>query len=222
IIYGDDYIFKTKPVAYTLKLAEYYLSGIWINGQTGEIKQVENGGKVRVVLEHPKYIPFVYRLAKHRPENQQAQPAGKFTRLPVKHFPITDSTNFDNFEPLGEPDVDFLSKIKAHTGSEEISHVGLNYSIPSASKFTSVVVTYQNGEHELITSWVTLDDKNNIIDKLDIAYDEIAESAFRTISVINKDSIWVTHWNFMGEVPIEEREAFALQSNGKFQRIYPK
>lgn len=63
IIYGDYYIFKTRPAAYNLKLAEYYLSGIWVNGQTGEVKNVKKGGKIRVVLEHPKHIPFVYRLS---------------------------------------------------------------------------------------------------------------------------------------------------------------
>src|SRR5690554_367871 len=63
IIYGDYYVFKTRPAVYNLKLAEYYLSGIWVNGQTGEVKNVEKGGKIRVVLEHPKHIPFVYRLS---------------------------------------------------------------------------------------------------------------------------------------------------------------
>jgi len=63
IIYGDHYIFKTRPYAYNLKLADYYLSGIWVNGETGEIKNVEKGGRIRLVLEYGKHIPFVYRLS---------------------------------------------------------------------------------------------------------------------------------------------------------------
>lgn len=63
ILYGDHYVFKTRPYAYNLKLADYYLSGIWVNGETGEIKNVEKGGRIRLVLEYGKHIPFVYRLS---------------------------------------------------------------------------------------------------------------------------------------------------------------
>lgn len=62
ILYGDHYIFKTKPYYYNMKLAEYTLSGIWVNGRTGEIKEVEKGGKVRVILEPQKHVPFVYKV----------------------------------------------------------------------------------------------------------------------------------------------------------------
>lgn len=62
ILYGDYYIFKAKPLVYNLKLAEYSLSGFWVNGRTGDINFIENMGSVRVVLEYNKHKPFMYNL----------------------------------------------------------------------------------------------------------------------------------------------------------------
>lgn len=221
IIFGDNYIFKIKPFPYNLKLAEYDLSGIWFNGKTGDIQDVKKGGKVRVLLDYRSHRSFYYNIAKPRQENQNEQSAGKFALVPLQGFPIIDSTNFDNFEPMGKPKMNFLLKIKAFTKRDDISDIALNYRIPPPGKFTSLVLTYKLGEHELVTSWLTLDERNTIIDKLDIAYDEIAESAFRTTSFIDQDSIWVSHWNYMGDVPLEEKEIYFLQSNGKFEKVSP-
>ncbi|WGU68824.1 hypothetical protein QIU18_11165 [Capnocytophaga canimorsus] len=65
------------------------------------------------------------------------------------------------------------------------------YSVPFSDDFTSVAVAFQQGEHQFSTILFNLDKNNQIIDYLLIAYDEIAESAVFTESVLNKDSIVV-------------------------------
>lgn len=139
--------------------------------------------------------------------------------ISIKNFPITDSTNFDNFEKIGIPDNGFLKQIKFETQKEDIKNPKINYTIPFSKNFTSLVVTYQRGEHELFTTLITVNKKNQIIDILDIAYDEIAESAFQKTSKIDKDKIAVTEWNWMSGEPVTETQIYILQSNGKFKMI---
>lgn len=53
IIYGNYYIFTTKPYLYNLKQAKYNLSGFWINGKTKEIKNVNTDEYVKIILPPP-------------------------------------------------------------------------------------------------------------------------------------------------------------------------
>ncbi|MGL4585077.1 MAG: hypothetical protein ACRCVU_19090, partial [Flavobacterium sp.] len=41
IIYSDYYVFKEKREPYNLRMARYALSGVWVNGRTGELKEVK-------------------------------------------------------------------------------------------------------------------------------------------------------------------------------------
>lgn len=143
----------------------------------------------------------------------------RLATLPVKHFPIIDSTNFENFEKSGIPDEGFLKQIKFEPEHIETNNFRLNYKIPFSENFTSVVVTYQSGEHELFTSLITVNKKREIIDRLGIAYDEVAESAFRKTSKIEKDNIVVTAENWMSEEPIFETKTYILQTSGKFKKF---
>ncbi|TJZ61509.1 hypothetical protein FAZ15_09980 [Sphingobacterium olei] len=140
-------------------------------------------------------------------------------RLPVRDLPIMDSTSFDNFEKYGIRDNGFLKRIKFDPRRKEANNFRLNYKIPLSENFTSVVISYQCGEHELFTTLITINKDNKIIDKLEIAYDEIAESAFGKTSKIEKDKIMVTSSNWMSEVPVFETETYILEYNGKFKKI---
>lgn len=51
IIYSDYYVFKEKREPYAPMLAHYGLSGIWINGQTGELKEVKTKDYTFAVLD---------------------------------------------------------------------------------------------------------------------------------------------------------------------------
>lgn len=138
--------------------------------------------------------------------------------IPLRDFPITDSTSFDNFEKSGIRDKGFLKRIKFDSRRKDGSNFRLNYKIPFSDNFIAVVVTYRLGEHELFTKLITVDKKYKIIDQLEIAYDEIAESAFGKTSMIEKDKIIVTSSNRMGEKPIFRDETYVLENTGKFKR----
>ncbi|SDD26688.1 hypothetical protein [Niabella drilacis] len=138
--------------------------------------------------------------------------------LPQRNFPIKDSTSFDNFEQTGIADNGFLKRIKFNPGHLDARNFRLNYTVPFSENFSSVVVTYQSGEHELFTTLITLSKEDTIIDRLEIAYDEIAESAFGKSSSIEKDKITVTDWNWMSEEkPVSESKTYVLQQDGKFK-----
>ena len=64
IIYGDYYIFKPKWEPYNLKTGNYNLSGIWINGNTGEIKEVKTNKRIKVILENTSHISYTRRITK--------------------------------------------------------------------------------------------------------------------------------------------------------------
>lgn len=49
IIYDNDYIFSKSP--YNEKTGNYLLSGIWINGETGEVKEVSTTQSIKIILE---------------------------------------------------------------------------------------------------------------------------------------------------------------------------
>ena len=69
IIYGDYYIFKPKWEPYNLKTGNYNLSGIWINGNTGEIKEVKTNKRIKVILENTSHISYTRRIEKDKEEN---------------------------------------------------------------------------------------------------------------------------------------------------------
>lgn len=64
IIYGDYYIFKPKGELYNLKTGNYNLSGIWINGNTREIKEVKTNKRIKVILENTSHISYTRRITK--------------------------------------------------------------------------------------------------------------------------------------------------------------
>ncbi|HEX8576533.1 MAG TPA: hypothetical protein VF677_09595 [Flavobacterium sp.] len=62
IVYGDYYVFASKP--YNLKIARYNLSGYWVNGMTGDIKEVDTEEYLELILEPNKENKF-FRLIKY-------------------------------------------------------------------------------------------------------------------------------------------------------------
>ncbi|MFD1770438.1 hypothetical protein [Sphingobacterium suaedae] len=139
--------------------------------------------------------------------------------LPIRHFPITDSTRFDNYEKSGIPDHGLLKKINFDPRRKDATHFRLHYTVPFSKNFSAVAVSYRGGENELFTILITVNQEGRIIDKLEIAYDEVAESAFSKTSRIEKDAIWVTSANWMSEVPIFETQLYSVESDGTFQKV---
>lgn len=148
-----------------------------------------------------------------------SRPIDTVSSNPNHDFVIVDSTNFDNYQGQGEMDEAFIKKIKFQTSDPDAVDFRLRYGVPFSEHFNAIVITYKSGEHELFTTLVTLDKKDQIIDQLDVAYDEVAESAFRKIGKIEKDKITIQSWNYMNEVPIHEESIFNVLETGKFKQI---
>ena len=63
-IYGDYYIFAENWEPYSLKTGTYNLLGIWINGNSGEIKEIKTDKNIKVILEPNSHIPYTKRITK--------------------------------------------------------------------------------------------------------------------------------------------------------------
>ena len=62
IIYGDNYIFTT--VLHNPKQLKYNMTGIWVNGMTGEVKYIETKKWTNVDLSHFPINTYVSRIKK--------------------------------------------------------------------------------------------------------------------------------------------------------------
>ncbi|MBE8726764.1 hypothetical protein [Flavobacterium hungaricum] len=62
IIYEDNYIFKKNLEPYSLKTGKYNISGIWINGNTGELKEIKTEKNITIILDPSEHIPFVQKV----------------------------------------------------------------------------------------------------------------------------------------------------------------
>ncbi|WP_392420402.1 hypothetical protein ACF3OE_03635 [Capnocytophaga canis] len=65
VIYGDYYIFKLNWEPYNLKTGNYNLSGIWINGNTGKIREVKTNKNIKILLEH-NHMSYTRRIEKDK------------------------------------------------------------------------------------------------------------------------------------------------------------
>ncbi|WP_404811627.1 hypothetical protein ACIRNY_06985 [Capnocytophaga canimorsus] len=110
--------------------------------------------------------------------------------FPTISFPKKEQTNADNYDSLPALSANQARLLLSglFPDAENFKRV---YSVPFSDDFTSVVVAFQQGEHQFSTILFNLDKNNQIIDYLLIAYDEIAESAVFTESVLHKNSIVV-------------------------------
>lgn len=143
-----------------------------------------------------------------------------FPKIPTKSFPIVDSTNFDNYKDQdGIKDDLFIQQIEFQKNNPDAENIRLRYRINSSDHYYSAVISYRKGEHELFTTLVNIKENKKIIDQLDIAYDEIAESAFRKTSSMNQNKITIEDWNYFSEEPIKEIANYLVKEDGTFKLI---
>ncbi|WP_373784550.1 hypothetical protein [Kaistella sp.] len=144
----------------------------------------------------------------------------QFSDVPNKSLPLVDSTNFDNYNHQQEIKNDlFFKKIAFKKDQPEVENSRLRYQLDFSERFQSVVISYYQGEHELFTTLIIIGKNDQIIDQLDIAYDEIAESAFRKTSSIDQNRIIVEDWNYMTDEPTKTVTAYQISKEGKFKLI---
>lgn len=139
--------------------------------------------------------------------------------LSLKEFPFVDSTNFDNDDNKGLKDADLLKRIRFDVEEVNLEQVRLRYKLNYSPNYYSVVLTYPLGEHELITTLFNINKRGKILDFLDIAYDEIAESAFRKESLLKKNEVILTDWNYMSEEPTKTVTRYSITEQGKFEEV---
>lgn len=139
--------------------------------------------------------------------------------LSLKEFPFVDSTNFDNDDNKGLKDADLLKRINFDVEDVNLKQVRLRYKLNYSPNYYSVVLTYPLGEHELITTLFNINKRGKILDFLDIAYDEIAESAFRKESLLKKNEVILTDWNYMSEEPTKTVTRYSINEQGKFEEV---
>ncbi len=144
----------------------------------------------------------------------------QFPDLSYKSLPLVDSTNFDNYNHhQGIKNDLLLKKIAFKKDQPEVENSRLRYQLDFSERFQSVVVSYYQGEHELFTTLINIGKNDEIIDQLNIAYDEIAESAFRKTSSIDQNRLVVEDWNYMTDEPTRTVTTYEISKEGKFKLI---
>lgn len=139
--------------------------------------------------------------------------------VPFRKTPVVDTTNFDNFNgenPLSEK---VISKLQLRKIEPDYETFHSRYRLALSTAVDMVVVTMAI-EHEMKTFLITYRKEDyRMIDKLMIAYDEIAESMSRTEGKIGTDEVVVTDYNYWGEEPSIEIERYRIEKSGKFKAI---
>lgn len=140
----------------------------------------------------------------------------------VNHFsesslPYKDSTNFDNVEKLANLPDKQISQLKLKELFPDIHSFKINNHFNLSDNFESLSVTYFKGEMEVSTELINYTKEGKIIDHIEISYDEIAESAFRKESLIDKNQIIVYSENNFDEPVKTEKEKILINSDGHFK-----
>lgn len=124
-----------------------------------------------------------YYQFKIKPTPAEPQLAFEGTETPL---PLRVEINFDsNFYPLKE---DMAKKLllglfpEAHSAT--FAHI-----LPISPGYTSVIVAFEKGDMEHFAVLFNLSKQGEIIDYLEVCYDEVAESASRAYSDIHKDKV---------------------------------
>ncbi len=136
--------------------------------------------------------------------------------LPEKTLPFTDSTNYENFKGEGQVNLGVLQLLKFNPDYPKPEDIRFRYQVKFNHGIRGLVLTFPNSESDLKTVLLTLDSNNQRLDVIEIAYDEIIESAFKLISVLEKDIITSEHWNYFFEEPKSEHKVYKLQENLRF------
>ncbi|MDR1123864.1 MAG: ankyrin repeat domain-containing protein, partial [Elusimicrobiota bacterium] len=145
--------------------------------------------------------------------------------LTTKEPPFKDSTNFDNHTNARQMNAYEIGKLKLKSKIPDAENFTLNYKLKLSDNFYTFAISYTKGEYELFTDLITFDKDYNIIDKLNIAYDEIGESWFSKRSMILKDSI-ILEKNYSAEDSegdtLEIKTTYKIGADGKFTEISTK
>lgn len=134
--------------------------------------------------------------------------------IEIKKFPIYDSTNFDNFKEIKKLNKEFIEKLalkKIEPNSEDFQ---INYQVKYSDSFKTLIITAQL-ENELRTFLINYDLQYKMIDNIEIAYDEIAESILSTKSVLTLNEIKIEEISEQDELSTTTISKYSLSKSGK-------
>lgn len=134
--------------------------------------------------------------------------------IEIKKFPIYDSTNFDNFKEIKKLNKEFIEKLalkKIEPNSEDFQ---INYQVKYSDSFKTLIITAQL-ENELRTFLINYDLQYKMIDNIEIAYDEIAESILSTKSVLTLNEIKIEEISEEDELSTTTISKYSLSKSGK-------
>lgn len=142
--------------------------------------------------------------------------------LPIKDFPITDNTNFNWYYLIERDEIDEkeiktlnLKSLSEGTETEDVSF-HYNYRIHFSDDFYSIVISI-GFEMALATYLVNFDKNDKIIDKIEIAFDETAESIYRKTSDIYQNKIVVEAVSIYDEPIFIKTENYIIEKDGTFK-----
>lgn len=137
--------------------------------------------------------------------------------VPFRKMPLTDSTNFDNFDEQDALSKELVTKLHVKDIEPDYETFHSRYRLAFSDGIDAVAITMAT-EMEMKTYLITYHKEDyQVIDKVMISYDEIAESAFRSTGKISANEVVVTNSNYMGEEPVIEIKKYSIEKSGKFK-----
>ena len=191
----------------------------------GVLSCAENKQEQRVI--EPKVKDVVNVSAEIVKETDSISFSEIIEGISEKSLPLIDDTNFDTFIDGYYSDRVNKQRLKLEELYPNFSKEGYYYlpidiyQLKLSENFFTVVLTIKKGDHEMESTLVNYDLTGNIIDHQVIAYDEIAESMFRTESKVFDSSI-VIHQVVWEEEPKIKQVIYRILDNGIIDEIDSK
>ncbi|WP_148235441.1 hypothetical protein [Fluviicola taffensis] len=150
------------------------------------------------------------------PESTQKTKPDLLATIPFIKLPVVDSTNFDNCNGENKLSEKIISKLKLRSIDSNYENFHARYRIALSTPVDMIVITLA-AEYEMKTYLISYTKEDyQVIDKVMISYDEIAESAFYSVGKITANEVVVTNYNYMGEEPVIDVKKYRIEKTGKF------
>lgn len=130
-----------------------------------------------------------------------------------------ENTDFDNFYDK-KTNVALTKKdmLLLQLESMEYGTTYAQYTLNLSVKFTTIIFSYET-EMELKTILVNYNSKGEKVATIQVAYDEVAESAFKMTSTISKNNITVVDESYWDYPTSYTTNTYKIKSDGKIKEI---
>lgn len=220
----DDFLFIVSKEADTIPLIYNNVESNFMIGEQIEIKWKIDSLRP---AGDPEYLTYADYLVSARRIKENLAFKPEFYKLPLKKLPVVDSTSFDSFIEVEDyksisAEAFQLPYIYKNWYNEAYNFKAISgYRLEFSKDFYTAVLTVKKGDNEMETTLINYNLEGNIIDYKLIAYDEIAESISRCISIIESDSITQKYKYVASEfnMTVTDTTVFNIDSNGKFNKL---